>query len=151
MRFMDPCPVTCPTCGAASEQPVADLLGLRASCPACDGSLAAIGSRMRETVDEMAAFCTWANILMQVESKLGASIDDAEMFTEDRHPHQITRLTLRDLARLVARYLPQTPDADGRAVRLVLEAVGLAPAGTDEGVLDRPLVDSLDPKRWEGR
>jgi hypothetical protein len=46
MKWLDPMPTVCPVCADRYPIPVAALRSLRAVCPGCGASLAALGERM---------------------------------------------------------------------------------------------------------
>jgi hypothetical protein len=142
MRFLDPMPVTCPTCAAESAQRVADLLALQATCPRCSTEMNDIGLRMRASMDDWSAFCAWARISMEVEDRLGVSMDDGAVL---KAKLQSASLTLGDLADLVRRYLP----SEVRSKEIVLEAARTL-WGKDVGAaaLELPILEAMHPTRW---
>src|SRR5437016_4248638 len=94
MRFLDPSPCRCTSCGLESALPVRDLLALTARCPNCDASFREIGLGMRRTTDEWSTFYKAIVILMRVEEELGITIADETV--ETIRPW--SELTLHDLA-----------------------------------------------------
>jgi hypothetical protein len=154
MKFVDPLPIDCSACGPRSEQRVKELFALRACCPRCSHVFEVEGRRLREVVDERVRFVTCAEIVLSIEDKLGFTTDDAELC------ERLRSLTLRDIARFIQRYLPQTPDVEQVAIRMVVDAAKIVfqdrnavrarglPA-LDAESLDEPFLDGLDPHRWD--
>lgn len=161
MRFMDPCSIDCPVCGACSEQRVNDLLALQACCPHCKQAFQAEGQLMREGVDERIRFELFAEIMLCIEDALNLTFRDNELC------QRLNTLTLGDIARFVQRGLLQQLDAERTAIQLVLEAAKkvveernatrarlqlkfdpVLPT-LDATSLDKPLLESVYPNRWE--
>jgi hypothetical protein len=161
MRFIDPHPIDCPTCGAHSEQPVKELLALRACCPRCGHTFEAEGRRMRKVSEEWGTFCTFAEIVMCVEDALGVAIPDGDLC------QRLHSLTLRDIARHIQTYLPLTIDVEQIAIQMVFDAtrkmveehiatcarlqlkVDRELPVLDTTSLDKLLLDGVYPNRWE--
>jgi hypothetical protein len=79
MQFNDPHPVSCLSCGAVEEHPVADLLAMRARCTACMAPFESIGRQMRSGLVESATFAGKVDIAMSLETALAISISDVEL------------------------------------------------------------------------
>jgi hypothetical protein len=143
MKFVDPFPTTCGRCLATSVQRVQDLLGLRASCPNCGASLDEVGRQMRAQCDDWGEFCTLAVIAIALEEMVGEAISDAEL--GGAH-------TLRDVARVVQSRLPPGSHREARSLELVLAAAKrVAWLKAVDVRFDVPLMDAVDPNRWNGR
>jgi hypothetical protein len=108
---------------------------------------------MRETCDE-AGTCRWyVGLLLSIQDKFGVTVPLGAL------GEMLRDLTLRDIARALQRFLPQTSDAERTLIRLVLETATKEMeyrSGTrgvlyvlDATALDKPLLDSVDPNRWE--
>ena len=117
MRWLDPMPTDCPSCGGQFPISVADLRALRAVCPGCGGSLAAKGERM-----------------LAEEARIGGEIDLFNVAYELSEPYDLQddvllgSRTLEDIAHAVAGRLDQSPDRETRATEIVVEvARRLAP------------------------
>lgn len=110
---------------------------------------------MRRALDEWATFVAALIMLLRLEDRLGTKFNDDEAYGVK---------SLRDLANIVAARLEQRDEAAPRSVELTTWAVGeLAEspfwgsrpgrrlmAGTSPLDFDAPLLDVLDPGRWEG-
>jgi hypothetical protein len=118
MKWRDPMPVCCPSCGRQGKARVAELRSLRAVCPHCGGSLAATGERMlaeearlRPVIDRAIGLC---HVIMHLEEHAGLTIpwggegDGVE--------------SLGDLVRVVAGRLGATAEGETRAAELVAGA-----------------------------
>jgi hypothetical protein len=140
MKYIDPHPVTCRRCSANSVQRVANLLRLRATCPACGAPLDELGYEMRARCDDWGEFCTLAEIVVRLEDSLGKEISDAEL--------EGVR-TLRAIARVVRAHLPPDSDQETRSIELVRDAAKSVPwCSVAEVILDAPLMEAVDPGRW---
>jgi uncharacterized paraquat-inducible protein A len=154
MKYKDPALISCPECGEQSSQRVADLLALTAFCPRCLGGLVQAGRRMRDGLDEGATFVASMAMAFRLESRLSTSFTDDEVFGVK---------TLRDLAALITTRLDPTDERMSRAIELVAWSVaelaydacwqprGKGRTPTEHGPLnlDAPLLDVLDPHRWD--
>lgn len=117
MKWCDPMPTDCPSCGGHFPIPTAALRSLQAVCPGCGASLAAVAERIlavfaqaqarfeREVGPFLVAF--------ELEEDAGLGIPDSEL--------DATR-SLNDLVRSVADRLPPAADRESRAAQLVVEA-----------------------------
>jgi hypothetical protein len=148
MRFLDPMPCLCTSCGVKSALPVRDLLALTAVCPDCQGSFRDTGLSMRRTMDDASAFIKAIAILMHVEEQLGINIADETV--EAIRPW--VDLSLRDLATAAQLSMAaDDSDASGRAENAVLAAVQAnypdAPAPPNFEV---PLLDAIAFRRSYG-
>jgi hypothetical protein len=113
MKWRDPMPTDCPSCGARFPVPVAALRSLRAACPGCGASLVATGERM---LAEEARFRREVDpflVAVALNERSGLAIPDGEL--------DAVR-SLDDLARAVAGLLPPGADRAARAGELVAEA-----------------------------
>jgi hypothetical protein len=151
-KYKDPATVTCPECAARSSRRVADLLALQATCPNCGSSLTQVGLSMRRGLDEWATFVATIVMSFRLEERLGTKFDENEIYGVK---------TLRDLASIVGTRLDQKGDVASRSIELTRWAVselasdplwrshrsllGEAPDPLD---VDAPLLDVLDPGRW---
>src|SRR5262249_45097524 len=141
MRFLDPLPTTCVGCSAKSPQRVADLLSLRARCPACGASLGEVGRRMRALLDEAGTVFSLVEIALGLEDGQGVTISNAEL-------EGVT--TLRQLAAAVQRHLPPGPESEQRSVELVTAAARQSSScRAEELPLDASILDALSPDRWK--
>ena len=141
MRYSDPLQVTCARCLAKAAQHVTDLLCLRATCPICGTALAEIGLEMRADHDDWCDFLARAEIASHLEESIGTSIDDAELEGA---------ITLRDIAYAIERHLPNSPDRQNRAIEVV-RSIAIEISGGDHSdvALDTPILDAIDPARWD--
>jgi len=110
MKWRDPQPVSCPSCGQRSAARVADLRSLRATCPRCGGSLAAAGERM-----------------LAEEKRIGREIDLFRVGYELQEQYGLpdsvilTARTLRELACALADRLGPAVGCEARAAEIVAE------------------------------
>jgi hypothetical protein len=94
-------------------------------------------------VDEFTAWVSVAGILIMLEDKLGVQFGDDELFETK---------TLRDIAQAVERRLSMASDRQARSVQFVIESarrIGWCTAV--ELALEVPVLDAIDPTRWERR
>lgn len=138
MKYIDPMPLTCNRCSSSSQQSVADLLSLRATCPTCGKALDEVGRQMRAQSDDVTRWATVIAIAVELEDVLGEEFTDAEL-------EEV--LTLRDLACVVGNRLPD--DSQARVDDLVREAAKLVPwCAVSDPNLDAPIFVAIDPDRW---
>lgn len=151
-KYKDPATVTCAECAARSSQRVADLLALKATCPNCHGSLMQVDLNMRNGLDEWATFVAAMLMTLRLEERLETKFTDDEVYRVK---------ALRDLTAIVAARLDSTGGAASPSIELTTWAAGhlaqeplwrgrpcrsAADAGPPD--LDAPLLDVLDPDRW---
>ena len=113
MKWSDPATIHCPECGGDFPVRVAALRSLRAACPGCDASLAAIGksmlaeeARFRREVDPLL-------VAFNLEQQASLGISDSELDAIQ---------SLDDLARAIVGRLSPTADREARAAELVADA-----------------------------
>jgi hypothetical protein len=117
MKWRDPMPTHCPACGGRFPVPAAALRSLRAVCPGCGASLAAVGERMLAVfAREQARFRREIGPFLvgfELEEEAHLGIPDSELDTPR---------SLNDLVRAVAGHLPPAADREARAAELVADA-----------------------------
>ena len=127
IKWVNPMPTNCPACGKRFPIPVASLKSLRATCPGCAASLAAVGEDM---LAEEARFRREVG-LFEVAFELAeqGAITDSEVDAAR---------SLEDLARFVAARLPSAAAREARAAELVSEvARRIAPQLVNSADSDR--------------
>ena len=113
MKWLDPMPTGCPSCGGRFPVPVAALRSLRAACPGCGASLAATGERMLAEEARFRREVDLFFVALELNEQAGLSLPDSELDA---------MRSLDDLARAVANHLPPAADREARAAELVAEA-----------------------------
>lgn len=144
MKYADPLAVRCPHCREESRHSPTDLLALGSACPSCGASLDSVGRSMGAELDEWGAFQRWAELLIEVESRLGIpspGIPDGPLF--DTKPS--TELTLLDLIGAIGAYAPSEADAR-RVVLESAENVAGRPVTVDD--LGLPILRALGLPHW---
>lgn len=164
MKFKDPATVVCPSCLAKSKHRVRELLALRANCSNCQASFADDGRRMRLMTDEAAMLGCLLELLYPIEKQLGVEMSDDELLEGSwqhqplhRHDDWFKVKTLRDLSAAAERMLPESERSRSLAEELVASAASQLdprswPDARDSDLaarFDLPLLDALDPRRWE--
>ena len=80
MKYIDPLPVKCPSCGETCNYSVKDLLSFQADCLVCHYDLAAIGKTMREKEAELAfLFFDLGDFVLKLEDNLHLCYEDKEI------------------------------------------------------------------------
>jgi hypothetical protein len=150
MKFRDPCHITCPHCGALSDQRVARMLTLEAICPQCQGSLITAGLDMRQSLDAWSSYILPVLLVLDLENRLGSKIADVEALGHVK--------TLCDLVVMVERHLPPGDTVTAQAIGMVKSAVeqirrecSIRNCDGCEDTLnfDIPLLEAIDPRRWD--
>ena len=117
MKWCDPMPTHCPACGGRFPVAVAALRSLRAACPGCGASLAAVAERMlAEFALDQARFRREIGPFLvgfDLEEEAGLGIPDSELDAVQ---------SLNDLVRVVVAHLPPAVNREARAAELVAEA-----------------------------
>jgi hypothetical protein len=139
--------VRCGGCSTESRHAAHALLTLTAVCRACGRQLVEEGRAWGRHFDDSNAFALWAEVVMGLEDRLSIpspSIPDGNVFGTKPH----VELTLFDLVRTVAGYVPAGVEAD----RLVLESAGQI-AGRPVSVADMglPILEALQVSQWAQR
>jgi hypothetical protein len=113
MKWCDPMPTACPSCGGRFPVPVVALRSLQAACPGCGASLSATGewmlaeeARFRREVDPFL-------VALELNEQVPWVIPDSQLDA---------MRSLDDLARAVIGRLPPAADRQVRAAELVAEA-----------------------------
>ena len=156
MKFKDPAEVVCPNCSAHSVQRVADLLALGAKCPSCQNTLSERGTKMRRALDAWETYVASIWLTGCLEDRLGVRFTGDEVEAAK---------TLRGLVTLVETRLARNDHDDIQAAELVEWAMkqlrddqfwqqrGPHIRGRRKFAasldLDAPLIDAIDPHRWE--
>ena len=146
MKFLDPCLLECPRCGAESSQREAALLALTAVCPVCDTSFDDVGRKMRTMCDGFWNLFVVANFAVELQYLFGIEITD---------PDFDNVVTLRDLAQAVQQQL-RSSDAEAKSWEYLIaagEQVQQHPAGRPfapywQNCVNVPLLAGLLPDRW---
>jgi len=100
---------------------------------------------MRASTDDWSAFCAWARISIEVEDRLGVSMDDGDVL---KAKPRSASLTLGDLVDLVRRYLPSEAQGAERAKAIVLDAARtLAGEGVGLDAFELPILQVMCPTR----
>ena len=81
MEYVDPLPVTCPSCNKMGAYSVAELLALTARCAFCSHTLASVGREMRSAYAENSAFFSMVEVALVIERELGIEVSDALLET----------------------------------------------------------------------
>src|SRR5262245_43523467 len=79
MQYIDPFPITCPSCGSSGEYRVRDLVALQARCLRCHQSLDMIGQEMRAQITEWATFFGKAWTAAELRMELGIEVSDTDL------------------------------------------------------------------------
>ena len=111
MMWLDPMPTDCPACGGRFPVAVAELRSLRATCPDCGASFAAVGEQMLAVEARFYREVDPFIVAYELEERAGLGIPDDELSATQ---------SLDDLVRAVADRLPQVAGATvaGRRTRL---------------------------------
>jgi len=129
MKWLDPMPVRCPSCGRKSAARVAELRSLRAACPGCGASLAAAGERMLAEEARVGGEIDLFLVGYELAERYGLA--DDELFAAR---------SLGDFARFVAERLDPAADREERAAEIVaaiarrVAPLLLSEAGSDERI-----------------
>ena len=141
-RPLDPCPIDCPACGGRFPIRAAALRSLRATCPGCGASLAAVGERM---LAESARMCQQIDLFwvaFDLHERLGSIILDEPLGATIADDEGGAGLSLDGLVRAVAGLLLPAADAETRAAELVGEAARrVAPRLLSEASLDERIAE----------
>jgi hypothetical protein len=117
MKWCDPMPTYCPACNGRFPVPVTALRSLRAVCPGCGASLAAVAERMlAKFALDQARFRREVDPFLvgfELNEEAALGIPDSEL--------DAVR-SLDDLIRAVAGRLPPGADRERRGAELVAEA-----------------------------
>jgi hypothetical protein len=82
MKFKDPHPIVCNTCGVSSKLPVKDLLARQARCPGCGRLLTDISDGMHALLDEGSGFVAAMFLTIRLEEQNpGLRYDEAILKT----------------------------------------------------------------------
>ena len=114
MKWRDPAPIDCHACGDQSLVAVAALRLLRAACPQCGASFAAVGERMLAEERRIGREISRVGVAFELDEQTGLVVLDDSEFDSGR--------PLRDVIRIVARLLHPAADREEQAARLVTEA-----------------------------
>jgi hypothetical protein len=79
MKFANPFRVDCSACGETARYDPKHLLTLNANCVVCGASLRATGLRMREQIEDCAAFVARIEIALELENSFGIQIQDIDL------------------------------------------------------------------------
>jgi len=127
MQFPDPCKATCLGCNTVVEARRKSLLRLEAVCSSCGASLRDVGLHMRKMIDDFGTLMATAELCVALKEVV----------------------TLRDIARVLARGLPPGADNEAHSLELVLKAARTIPyCKPGEIPLDLPIYEAICPDKY---